>query len=57
MAYGMKSVMVFNPEDTDEQTATKWMDWIRENKMSAVGDKAVPGVEETRRYLRQFEVS
>jgi len=47
----MKSVMVFDPKDTDEQSATKFADWIRDN--SAVGDKYVPGVEETREYLKE----
>ena len=49
----MKSVMIFDPKDTDEQTATKWMDWNR-NKSSCVGDKAVPNAEETRMYLRKY---
>lgn len=48
----MKSVMVFDPQDTDEQTATKFVDWIRDNK-SAVGDKAVPNAEQTRIYLNK----
>lgn len=46
----MKSVMMFDPNDTDEQTATKFMDWSRE---SAVGDKAVPNAEETRKLLNK----
>lgn len=49
----MKSVMIFDPKDTDEQTATKFANWMRDNK-SAVGDKAVPNVEETRKYLRRY---
>lgn len=53
MWQGMKSVMVFDPADTDEQTATKWMDWKRDN--SAVGDKAVPNAEQTRKLLRRAE--
>lgn len=42
--------MVFDPKDTDEQTANKWNNWIRDNK-SAVGDKAVPNAQETRKLL------
>lgn len=53
MFQGMKSVMVFDPKDTDEQTATKFADWIRDN--SAVGDKAVPNAEQTRKLLRRAE--
>ncbi|GIO25372.1 hypothetical protein [Oceanobacillus sp. J11TS1] len=49
----MKSVMIFDPKDTDEQTATKFANWMRDNK-SAVGDKAVPNAEETREYLRRY---
>lgn len=57
MVQEMKSVMVFDPKDSDEETVTKWMNWNRDNKTSSVVDKAVPGVEATRSYLRQFEVS
>jgi len=46
----MKSVMVFDPKDTDEQTVTKFMDYMRDNH-SAIGDKAVPNAEETRKLL------
>ncbi|MEK4302418.1 hypothetical protein MKY30_23960 [Oceanobacillus sp. FSL W8-0428] len=49
----MKSVMIFDKSDTDEQTATKWMDWMRDNH-SAVGDKAVPNAQETQEYLRRY---
>ncbi len=54
MWQGMKSVMVFDPQDTDEQTATQWMDWTR-NKRSCVADRAVPNVEDTRKYLRKYD--
>lgn len=54
MYAGFKSVMHFDPKDTDEQTATKFMDWARDNKISAVGDKYVPGVEETQEMLRKM---
>lgn len=49
----MKSVMVFDPKDTEEQTANKWMDWTR-NKRSSIADKAVPNAEETRKYLSKY---
>lgn len=52
----MKSAMVFDSQDTDEQTATKFLDWQRDNKISAVGDKAVMTAAETREYLRKREV-
>jgi hypothetical protein len=54
MWQGMKSVMVFNPQDTDEQTATQWMEWTR-NKRSSVADRAVPNAEDTRKYLRKYD--
>jgi len=53
MWMGMKSVMVFNPKDSDEQTATKFMDWKRDN--SAVGDKAVPNAKKTQKYLNRYK--
>ncbi len=49
----MKSVMIFDPNDTDEQTVTKWMDWTRDNH-SAVGDRNVPNAQETQEYLRRY---
>lgn len=52
MIENMKSVMVFDPKDTDEQTATKWMNWKRDN--SSVGDKAVPNAKQTREMLRSY---
>ena len=51
MPHNMKSVMIFDPKDTDEQTANKWIDWNR-NK-SAVADKHVPNAEETRKMLHE----
>lgn len=48
---GMKSVMVFEPNDSQEETERKWVEWNL-NK-SAVQDKAVPNVEATQRYLNQ----
>lgn len=53
MLQGMKSVMVFDPADTDEQAMTKFMDWKRDN--SSVGDKAVPNAEKTREYLNRYK--
>lgn len=46
----MKSVMIFNPKDTEVERANKFINWLQHNK-SAVADKAVPNVEETRKYL------
>lgn len=53
MPHTMKSVMIFDPKDSDEETANKFMSWLRHNK-SAVGDKHVPNVEETRAYLNSL---
>lgn len=50
MPHNMKSVMIFDPKDTDEQTANKFINFIRDN-YSAVGDKAVPNSEQTRKML------
>lgn len=49
----MKSVMIFEPNDSDEQTVTKWADWMRDNH-SAVGDRNVPNAQETQEYLRRY---
>lgn len=51
MFQDMKSVMIFDPKDSDEETVTKFANWMRDNHYSAVGDKAVPNAEETRAYL------
>lgn len=48
-----KSVVTIGPNDTDEQAVTKFMDWYRDNQ-SAVADKNVPNVEETRRMLAGY---
>lgn len=53
MPHNMKSVMVFDAKDSDEQTGNKFINWLRNNK-SAVGDKAVPNAEMTRDYLRSY---
>lgn len=55
MWQGMKSVMVFDPVDSDEETATKWMDWQRDNGISAVADRAVPNAKDTQKYLRKYD--
>jgi len=52
MVKNMRSVMVFDPNDSDEETVTKWAKWIRDNK-SAVADKYVPNAEETRKMLNE----
>ncbi|MGJ9460677.1 hypothetical protein [Oceanobacillus sp. CF4.6] len=49
MWQGMKSVMVFDPKDSQEETNRKWMEWNQHK--SAVGDKYVPTAQETRKYL------
>jgi hypothetical protein len=49
MPNNMKSVMIFDPKDTDEQTSNKWIDWNRHK--SAVTDKYVPSAAETRKML------
>lgn len=51
MPHNMKSVMIFDPEDTDDQTMIKLDNWYR-NK-SAVADKYVPNKEETLKMLHE----
>jgi len=53
MPHTMKSVMIFDPKDSDEETANKFIGWLRHNK-SSVGDKHVPNVVETQKYLREL---
>lgn len=48
----MKSVIIFDPKDSDEQTANKFIDWLRNNQ-SAVADKYVPNAEQTRALLKE----
>lgn len=48
---GMKSVMIFDTRDSDEQTLSKLNEWWSYNKTSAVGDRNVPNAEETRKML------
>lgn len=53
---GMKSFVVFSPNDTQEETERKWVEWLINNdKISAVGDKYVPSLEETRKMLMRYE--
>lgn len=52
---GMNSVMFFDPKESREETDRKWVKWWNHNKTSAVLDKFVPGVEETRKYLAKGE--
>ena len=54
MVQNMKSVVLITPDQTDNETATKFVDWIRHNKPSAMGDKYVPDVAETRKYLESL---
>ncbi|MFD2658041.1 MULTISPECIES: hypothetical protein [Bacillaceae] len=53
MWQGMKSVMVFDPKDSQEDTEHKWMEWNRHK--SAVSDKYVPTAEETKKRLIEQE--
>ncbi|HLS08133.1 MULTISPECIES: hypothetical protein [Lentibacillus] len=53
MWQGMKSVMVFDPKDSQVETDRKWREWM-EHK-SSVGDKYVPTAAETRKYLNELE--
>lgn len=43
--------MIFDPNESREIRAEKFMEWRKNNGMSAVGDKAVPNAEETRKML------
>ncbi len=48
---GMKSVMIFDPNDSELETERKWKNWWKHNKQSAVADKYVPCAKETRKML------
>lgn len=50
--HNMKSVMIFDPKDSDEQTANKWINWTRDNNINRV-----PNAEETREYLGRYKKS
>jgi len=51
MWQNMKSVMVFDPKDSQEETERKWIAWNQHK--SAVGDKHVPTAKDTRKYLNE----
>jgi len=55
MISDMKSVMVVDAKESQEETERKWRNWLQQNKISAVGDKYVPSLAETRRMLREYE--
>lgn len=48
---GMKSVMIFDAKDSDEQTLSKLNEWWSYNKISALADRNVPNADETRKML------
>lgn len=50
---GMKSVVQFNPLETEEQRLNKFGEWMKDTGRSSVGDKAVPTPAQTREYLRK----
>lgn len=50
----MKSVVIFDPSDSDEQTANKYIDWLRHNKLKEIRGRYVPNAEETRKYLSEY---
>ncbi|WP_405103117.1 hypothetical protein [Oceanobacillus sp. FSL H7-0719] len=54
----MKSVMVFDSKDSQQETERKWLQWFEDTRphKSAVGDKAVMTAEETRAYMRKYDV-
>lgn len=57
MVQNMKSVMIFDPKDTDEQTANQFIDWLRNNKPKEVIGRHVPNAAETREYLERLRSS
>ena len=48
---GMTSVMIFSPDESQEETDRKWGRWLKDNHQSAVADKYVPCAAETRKML------
>lgn len=50
MPQNMKSVVIFDPKNTDVERFNKFNNWLRHNK-SAVADKAVPNKHETTKML------
>ncbi|WP_175618796.1 hypothetical protein [Virgibacillus halodenitrificans] len=55
MWQGMKSVMVFDPKDSQEETERKWVEWNQHK--SAVSDKYVPTAEETKKKINRTGTS
>ncbi|ASK61385.1 hypothetical protein CFK37_03950 [Virgibacillus phasianinus] len=53
MSLGMKSVMAFDPKDSEMETDRKWRQWMQQK--NSVGDKYVPTVAKTRKYLNEPE--
>lgn len=47
----MTSVMIFDAADSQAVTDAKFDKWLRQNKISAVGDKNVPTAADTRKML------
>lgn len=54
MVKNMKSVMVFDPDQTEEETANLFIGWLKRNKYSAVADRNIPNADETRRLLEKY---
>lgn len=54
MYMGMKSIVYFDPDDTQEERIEKFVEWYVDNHESAIGDKYVPGVEETKEMLKRM---
>ncbi len=50
---GMKSVMMFTPNDSQLQTDRKWRERLQQK--SSDGGKYVPTIDETRKFLREQE--
>ena len=51
MFRGMKSVMVFDPKDSQEETERKWLEWNHHKHKSPKTEKHVPTVKEIREKL------
>lgn len=55
MIRDMKSVMVFDAKESQEETERKWRNWIQHNKKGEIVDKYVPSLAEMRRMLKEYE--
>ena len=51
----MKSVMVFEPKDTAEQTERKFQDWLKGN--DSIAQDRVPSPTETRMFLDKRDLA